>query len=145
MKKVISLILLGLIAVVILFGLIQLIPYGKNHTNPPVLTEPNWDSPQTRELARRACFDCHSNETIWPWYTNIAPVSWLAYNDATSGRKELNFSEWTSGRQKDVSEIVQTIEKGEMPPFIYVIQHPQAKLNAAEKQALIDGLQKSLR
>ncbi len=145
MKKLISLILLGLIAVVILFGLIQLIPYGKNHTNPPVLAEPNWDSPQTRELAKRACFDCHSNETVWPWYTNIAPVSWLAYNDTISGRKELNFSEWTSGRQKDLNELVSTIEKGEMPPFIYVIQHPQAKLSPAEKQALIDGLQKSLR
>ena len=59
------------------FLLIQLVPFGRDHTNPPVVQEPNWDSPATRELAQRACFDCHSNETVWPWYSNIAPVSWL--------------------------------------------------------------------
>jgi len=61
----------------IVFIAMQLVPYGHAHTNPPVTGEPKWDSPQTRELAKRACFDCHSNETDWPWYSNIAPVSWL--------------------------------------------------------------------
>lgn len=145
MKKVILLVVLALVAAVVLFGLIQLIPYGKNHTNPPVLAEPPWDSPQTRALAKRACFDCHSNETVWPWYTNIAPVSWLAWRDTSEGRRHLNFSEWGTARQKSVNEVVKSIEKGEMPPFIYVIQHPEARLSQAEKQALIDGLQKSLR
>ena len=66
--------LLAILAVVALALLIQLVPYGRAHTNPPVVAEPNWDSPQTRELAVRACFDCHSNETTWPWYSNIAPI-----------------------------------------------------------------------
>ena len=74
LKKVLG---FGLLAVVGLFVLIQLAPFGRNHTNPPVVQEPSWDSAETRALAKRACFDCHSNETVWPWYSNIAPVSWL--------------------------------------------------------------------
>lgn len=65
---------------------IQLVPYGRDHSNPPGRTEPSWDSPATRELARRACFDCHSNETEWPAYASIAPASWLAQYDVDEGR-----------------------------------------------------------
>jgi hypothetical protein len=64
-----------LIVGVVVFVAIQLVPYGRDHTNPPVTAEPRWDSPQTRTLAVSACFDCHSNETAWPWYTNVAPFS----------------------------------------------------------------------
>jgi len=74
--------------------LIQLIPFGRQHTNPPVVREPAWDSPQTRALAKRACFNCHSNETTWPWYSSVAPVSWLTQRDVNGGRSHLNFSEW---------------------------------------------------
>src|ERR1700674_2739250 len=85
----------GLVAIaVVLFGLIQLVPIGVSVTNPPVVSEPNWDSPQTRALAQRACFDCHSNETIWPWYSRVAPVSWLLASDVIQGRSRLNFSTW---------------------------------------------------
>jgi hypothetical protein len=69
MKRILLFIVVGLS---VLGLLIQLIPYGHNHTNPPVNAEPNWDSPETRTLAQRACFDCHSNETRWPWHSNIA-------------------------------------------------------------------------
>lgn len=72
------------IVIVIVAGvvLIQLVPYGRNHTNPQVQNEPNWDSPQTRELASTACFDCHSNETDWSrWYANVAPASWLVQRE----------------------------------------------------------------
>ncbi|HZY42825.1 MAG TPA: heme-binding domain-containing protein [Anaerolineae bacterium] len=67
-------------------------------TNPPVVAEPNWDNPQTRALAQRACFDCHSNETVWPWYSRIAPPSWLITFDVFRGRRNLNFSEWGVAR-----------------------------------------------
>ena len=67
------------VLVVVLFGLIQLVPVQR--TNPPVVAEPPWDSPETRALAVRACFDCHSNETVWPWYAYVAPVSWLVAHD----------------------------------------------------------------
>ncbi len=117
---------------------IQAIPYGHSHENPPVVQEPRWDTPQTRELARRACFDCHSNETVWPWYSNIAPVSWLIRRDVEEGRSELNFSEWH--RYQEADEVVEVIREGEMPPLSYVILHPRARLSAAEREALIAGL-----
>jgi|KBSSwiStaDraftv2_1062776.scaffolds.fasta_scaffold2015676_1 Haem-binding domain len=82
-----------LIAVFVLLLLIQLVPVWLFQTNPPVVAEPAWDSPQTRALAQRACFDCHSNETQWPLYSRIAPVSWLITSDVIRGRR-LNFSTW---------------------------------------------------
>ena len=138
MKKVI----LGLIALMAagVAGslLIQLIPYGHNHTNPPVVQEPNWDSPRTRELAKRACFDCHSNESTWPWYSNIAPVSWLVQHDVEEGRSALTFSDWRVSRRTE--ELAEIVLEGEMPPATYLIMHPQAKLSTNEKQELASGL-----
>jgi hypothetical protein len=121
------------------FALIQLIPYGRDHTNPPVLQEPNWDA-QTRAIAQRACFDCHSNETVWTWYSNIAPVSWLVQRDVDQGRDELNFSEWETG-EDEAEDIAEVILEGEMPLPIYLIMHPEARLSEAEKAQLIRGLQ----
>lgn len=120
--------------------LIQFVPYGRNHTNPPVRQEPVWDSPQTAALARRACFDCHSNQTVWPWYSNIAPVSWLVQNDVDEGRRKLNFSEWDLP-QKEADEAAEQVQKGKMPPWFYLPPHPEAWLSAEEKQAFIRGLQ----
>ena len=143
MKKIIRIILFVAGGLLVLFLLIQLIPYGRNHTNPPVVSEPKWDSPATRALAQRACFDCHSNETVWPWYSNVAPVSWLVYADVAGGRRRLNFSDWNRGFQPSIGEISGIIQEGEMPPFQYLLMHPNAKLTAAEKQSLIDGLRNS--
>jgi mono/diheme cytochrome c family protein len=72
----------------------QFVPYGRDHVNPPVGAEPAWDAPETRALAKQACFDCHSNETEWPAYSHVAPVSWLIQQDISQGRAVLNFSEW---------------------------------------------------
>ena len=94
---------------------IQLVPSGRAHTNPPVRREPAWDSAATRALAVRVCFDCHSNETRWPWYTSIAPVSWLTQRDVDEGRAELNFSEWDR-RQKEAREAAETVRARLMPP-----------------------------
>ena len=121
------------------FLLIQLVPYGRSHTNPPVVQEPVWDRPETRLLAQRACFDCHSNETVWPWYSNVAPVSWLVQRDVDEGRRHLNFSEWGMGG-REVREVGETIGEGEMPPLYYVMLQPKAKLSVQERDALINGL-----
>ena len=133
-----------LVGVFVLLVAIQLIPYGRTHANPPVVQEPQWDSPATRELARRACFDCHSNETVWPWYSNIAPLSWIIQRDVEEGRRKLNFSEWNRP-QEEGGEITEVIREGEMPPFYYVITHPAAALSEQEKQILIAGLEATLR
>ena len=139
MKKIIIFTLVGLVA---FFLLIQLIPFGRQHANPPVVQEPQWDSAQTRELAQRACFDCHSNETVWLWYSNVAPVSWLVQRDVNEGREKLNFSDWARAREKD--EIIEVIQDGEMPMPIYLIMHPETRLTATEKDALISGLQATI-
>ena len=121
--------------------LIQLIPFGHQHTNPAVTQEPAWDSPRTRELARRACFDCHSNETIWPWYASVAPVSWLTQRDVNGGRRHLNLSEWNKP-QRHAGHAVEEIKSGDMPPWFYLPMHSNARLTAEEKAALIAGFQK---
>ncbi len=128
----------GLVGSVAVLLLIQLIPYGRAHDNPPVLAEPAWDSPSTRSLAVRACYDCHSNETVWPWYTNVAPFSWLVQHDVDEGREKLNFSEWGD---VDVDELAEAVLEGEMPPFYYGWMHSAARLGADEKTALAGGLE----
>lgn len=126
------------LVLVLLFVVLQLVPYGRDHTNPPVGGEPQWSSPRVRELAKRACFDCHSNETIWPWYSNVAPFSWLVQRDVDEGRKHLNFSTFaTSGG--DADEAAELAANGEMPPWFYLPLHPDAKLSDAEKRELVDG------
>lgn len=128
-----------LLVCVMLFGLIQLVPYGRNHQNPPVTQEPAWANAETRAIAQRACFDCHSNETVWPWYTNIAPASWLVQRDVEEGRSKLNFSEWGRSEQ-ETGEIAELIQGGEMPPVQYTLIHAGARLSASEKEAFLRGL-----
>jgi mono/diheme cytochrome c family protein len=128
----------GLAAIVGGLLVIQLVPYGRDHDNPPVVAEPSWDSVQTRELAVRACFDCHSNETVWPWYSNVAPISWLVQRDVDEGREELNYSEWN--RPQEGEESVETVRDSSMPPRSYLLTHPDARLIDAELAALVNGL-----
>lgn len=131
--------LIAAAVVLVAFGCLQLVPI--NRTNPPVVQEPSWDSPQTRALAKQSCFDCHSNETVWPWYATIAPISWYVNFDVVRGRRELNFSEWRGGRGGRVAnEIERNIQSGEMPPRNYLLLHPDAALSSEARQQLIDGL-----
>jgi mono/diheme cytochrome c family protein len=143
-RVMVGIIVGGIAAILALFFLIQMIPFGKNHTNPAVVAEPKWDSPQTRDLAKRACFDCHSNETVWPAYSNVAPFSWLVTIDVVDGRSVINFSDWTPIPGLDTREIGAVILEGDMPPGLYLVVHPGARLSPEEAQKLADGLTKSL-
>ncbi len=129
----------ALLAVAAGLVLIQFVPYGRDHSNPPVAGEPAWDSVETRELARRACFDCHSNETRWPWYSHVAPASWLLQRHVDEGRETLNLSEWTRP-QDEAEDAAEEVLEGEMPPWDYRLLHPEARMSAAEKRKLADGL-----
>lgn len=128
---------LGIAIVIILVG-IQLIPV--NRTNPPVTREVKWNTPATRVLAQRACYDCHSNETTWPWYGYVAPVSLFLANHVTEGRGRLNFSEWDKPNT-ELDDVVESINKNEMPFWDFLLMHPEAKLTDAEKATLVAGLQ----
>lgn len=119
---------------------IQFIPYGMDHTNPQVLAEPEWDSLKTKELFARACADCHSNETKWPWYSNIAPISWLVQYDVEEGREHFNISMWGKQKKNDGDKAKEELEDGEMPPWFYILPHPEAKLSESETEELAKGL-----
>ncbi len=116
---------------------IQLVPVDR--TNPPVETEVPATA-EVRSVLRRACYDCHSNETVWPWYSRVAPVSWLVASDVHEGREELNFSTWnryTAKQQaKKMKESWDEVAEGEMPPWIYLPAHPNARLSADDRAAL---------
>lgn len=128
------------VALLAALALIQLVPYGRQHTNPPVTQEPPWDRPETRALAARACFDCHSNETVWPWYSHVAPLSWLVQRDVDEGRRALNYSEWDRG-QREARESAKTVRSGEMPPWFYALPGTRVHLTAGERRTLIAGLE----
>lgn len=117
---------------------LQLVPYGRDHTNPPVVRDAPWSSPEGRRLAVGACYDCHSNETRWPWYSHIAPMSWLVQRDVENGRRELNFSNW--GGDNDVDDLAEVVAEGSMPPRNYRLLHPDARLSDAEKAVLLREL-----
>jgi hypothetical protein len=125
--------------VAVAFVVLQLIPYGRTHANPLSVQEPNWDSPRTRELAVRACFDCHSNHTDWPWYANVAPMSWAVQFDVDTGRSVLNFSEWNRSYARAIYSGRRTSD-GNMPPYKYIMAHPEADLTVEERAELARGL-----
>lgn len=134
MKRFLRILGIVILAVVVL---IQFIPI--NRTNPPVTQEVKWDAPETRALAQRACFDCHSNETVWPWYSYVAPISLRVADHVEEGRDVLNFSTWDQPN-KDFDDIADEINEGGMPLSDYLLMHGEAKLTAAEKEQLVAGL-----
>ncbi len=120
---------------------IQAIPYGRSHSNPPITGEPQWATPRTRELMVRACFGCHSNEVEYPSYASVAPISWIVTAHVSEGREKVNYSEFDS-RQRGADETVEVVKEGSMPPAYYTRfgRHPEANLTNAELQELLVGL-----
>jgi cbb3-type cytochrome oxidase cytochrome c subunit len=116
---------------------IQFIPVET--ANPPVESDiPT--SPAVKAILRSACYDCHSHETVWPWYSHIAPISWLLARDVREGRAELNFSTWnrysTQQHVKKLKESWEEVREGEMPPWYYLPVHREAQLSAADRTLL---------
>lgn len=125
-------VLIGAGVLVALAVLIQLIPVTRD--NPPTKAEPAWTSVEARSIAEKACFDCHSNKTDWPWYSKIAPISWRVTGHVHEGREYLNFSEWDNNNEGN--ELVEVVQEGEMPPWDYRLMHPEARLTDKEKDLL---------
>jgi hypothetical protein len=126
------------------FLLIQLVPYRVD--NPSTRDEPKWDSPRTRELAQKACYDCHSNETKVLWFEHVAPVKWYVANHVKEGRQSLNFSEWSTNAGGEAHDAADPLREGSMPPayYHYLGLHKDSKLTAKEKRELVAGLEKTI-
>lgn len=134
---------ISLIAVFLMFGGLQLLPIGRR-TNPPIHPERSFERHlnvprDVHALMRRACMDCHSNETEWPWYSRIAPLSWAIANDVNRGRKAMNLSEWSTGpgRRPEVAASMlaaacEDARSRRMPRFPYSTLHHSARLKPAE-------------
>jgi hypothetical protein len=119
----------------------------------PAKTNPSYDesralqahaqvSPEVESILRRACYDCHSNATTWPWYSDVAPVSWFVVDHVNHGRKHLNFSDWARYDRKDAEELLEgideTVRERAMPLSSYLILHPEAKLTDEDVKLLVD-------
>lgn len=119
------------------FAIAQLIPVARE--NPPVESEPPI-APEARAVLVRACLDCHSNQTVWPWYSKVAPASWLLAKDVREGRAKLNLSAWSrysaKKQRKLLRESLEEVKEGDMPLWTYRIGHPEARLTDADRQTL---------
>jgi len=129
-------------ALVVLFLAIQIVPVDRS--NPPVAAD--FDGPpDVARVFRTSCYDCHSNETSWPWYSRVAPSSWLVAHDVEEAREHLNFSSWGTytdkRRAKLADDIWEEVEDGEMPLKVFLIAHPDARLSDAAKATLRDWSQ----
>ena len=148
-----------IVGFIVLIALIQFVPV--QHSNPPAADPVVFADPNAEAIARRACYDCHSNQTVWPWYAYIAPFSWYTINHVEEGRAQLNFSDVAAtltqprrerggegGEQTTVAELAEnsaeTIDRGSMPPSYYTLIHTDAILSATDKEALIAGINQAL-
>ncbi len=131
------------LAAVAAFALIQLVPYGRAHADPSVRSEPRWDSARTKALFAQACGACHSNLTSWPWYSDVAPVSWLVQHDVDGGRARFDVSMWRQQAQPPADRVAEAVLSGHMPPLQYKLIHSEARLTAAQRAALAAGLQRT--
>lgn len=132
---------------IVIFAVMQIIPV--NRTNPPVVEKVVFADPNAERIAQMACYDCHANDNTWPWYSYVAPVSWVVVHHVDEGRSKLNFSDVAATMASEeggeiAEEAVETIQEGEMPPAYYLLTHPHANLSAADKATLIAGLQQAL-
>jgi hypothetical protein len=136
----------AVLVLVFLFGAIQFVQVDR--TNPPVDPSSAFEavanpSPEVASLLRRACYDCHSHSTVWPWYAYVAPVSWLVADDVKTARRNLNFSQWNllgpDMSRTRLKDACQEVKEGGMPLWHYRLMHPEARLTETDIKTLCDA------
>jgi hypothetical protein len=127
-----------LLGAAVFVAVIQIIPARR--TNPPIRSDLQAPG-EVKKILRRACYDCHSHETTWPWYSRIAPLSWWVVSHVNEGRGDLNFSEWPRFDPElagmALRDIEMQIAQEKMPLPSYTIMHAGARLNEVERNTLI--------
>jgi hypothetical protein len=133
------------LAVLLVFILVAIQFFQPPRTNPSIDPKRELSANRPVDAAvgavlERSCNDCHSYRSVWPWYSHVAPVSWLVVSDVNRGRKALNFSEWAGYppevQQKQLSEICKEVSEGEMPGLPYTLLHPRAKVSTTDVTAI---------
>ena len=150
MKKI-----LKISAIVLILGLVIIQFINRpdmsttNEITPAHITKVMNVPANVESILKRSCYDCHSDHTIWPWYSSIAPASWLVGDDVTAGRKKMNFSQWskipTAKQEARLNEICEEIKSDEMPLPPYLILHGDAKLSQADKDILCNWVEIELK
>lgn len=142
MKKVVLYVLLSLVVVFVILQFVGPTRPEVRTDNPKDLMAMASIDSKVADLLKSACYDCHSMETNYPWYANVAPVSWRLFDHIEEGREELNFSEWgTLGKVKKIrklKDVAEEVEEGKMPLDDYVTWHPEAKLSEDQKNMLVE-------
>ena len=145
MKKVakgLKIIILSLAAVFLLAQLIRI-----DKSNPSVRSD--LASGSAKPVLHRACYNCHSNETIWPWYSSVAPTSWLVGSDVRGARSHLNFSEWgtydSGTRSHKLRAIAEEVKGGDMPPWYYSFVHRDSRLSASDRNQILAWVEETIR
>ena len=124
--------------IVIAIGLaVMLSGLFATRSNPPVSHTVTWDSPATEQRFRLACADCHSHETVWPWYAYVGPTAFLMTHNVEEGREHFNISVADMGEAEDSAE---EVTEGEMPPWDYLLMHAEAEFDGPELDAFVAGL-----
>ena len=140
MKKWLKIILLAVVVFLVVAQFIR-----PSHVNPPIdpaktLFATTPAPPNVQSILERSCNDCHSNKTVYPWYDDIAPASWLVANDVNGGRHQMNLSEWGTYSQKKklhrLKDICDQVKQGDMPLWYYLPLHPKAKLTDADRATI---------
>jgi hypothetical protein len=138
------------LVVVAAFLLIQLIPAGR--TNPPVTPSRSLAAhmavpPEVQSILKRGCYDCHSSETVWPWYSHVAPVSWYVVHDVNVARSHVNFQDWEAQENpkeglEHLGLTCKLMQEGKMPPADYLLMHKNASVSAADTNTVCSWTQK---
>jgi len=140
MKKIIKIIFIVLIIAFIVIQFFRPDRITINEVSADDITKKMQVPDNVQQILKRSCFDCHSNHTVWPWYTNVAPMSWLVAKDVRGGRTKMNFSEWgkipAAKQEARLESICEEIKEGEMPLKEYLLIHGDAKLSQQDKDAL---------
>lgn len=149
MKKIIKILIIVFASLLILIQFYRPERFTTAEVSDNHITKKLNVPPDVENILKRSCFDCHSNHTTWPWYSNVAPMSWLVIDDVKSGREKMNFSEWgklSSSKQSiRLESICEEITEGEMPLKQYLLIHRDAELSQADKDLLCNWANNELK
>ncbi len=147
LKKPRTILKLVVLGVILLVAIGQFFP--PDRSNPPVNSAVTFEfvarpSPEMAAIVKRACYDCHSNQTVWPWYSRLAPISWLVAADVQEGRAHMNFSEWgllsPEASRLKLQNACNEVKAGDMPLWFYVWMHPESRLSEQNVQTICSGV-----